>query len=106
MGHMRSVEKRKVRVMKCLRSVVGASRMDRDGNAEVRRRTGIGRELASREDHKVLIWLWTECGKMDECRMTRRVLIAEVNIGRVRGIPRLDWMTDVKVTFGNTGMTL
>ena len=53
---MRSAERLKVNVleMKCLRSLVGVSRMDRVGNEEVRRRTGIERELASRADQRVL----------------------------------------------------
>ena len=48
---MRSAERRKVYVleMKCLRSLVGVSRMDRVRNEEVRRRAGIERELAIRE---------------------------------------------------------
>ena len=43
---MRSAERRKVNVleMKCLRSLVGVSRMDRVRNEEVRMRTGIERE--------------------------------------------------------------
>ena len=47
---MRSGETRKVNVleMKCLRSLVGVSRMDGVGNEEVRKRAGIERELASR----------------------------------------------------------
>ena len=53
---MRSAERRKVNVleMRCLRSFVGVSRMDRVRNEEVRRRAGIKRELASREDQRVL----------------------------------------------------
>ena len=49
---MRCAERRKVNVlqMKCLRSLVGVSRMDRDRNEEVRRRAEIERELASRAD--------------------------------------------------------
>ena len=45
---MRSAERKKVNVleMKCLRSFVGVSRMDRVRNEEVRRRAGIERELA------------------------------------------------------------
>ena len=43
---------------------------------------------------------------MDECRMARRVLIAEVSGGRVRGSPTLGWMDGVKVAFGNRGMTV
>ena len=55
---MRSAERRKVNVleMKCLRSLVGVSRMDRVRNGEVRKRAGIERELASRADQRVLKW--------------------------------------------------
>ena len=55
---MRSAERRKVNVleMKCLRTLIGVSRMDRVGNEDVRRRAGIERELASRADQRVLRW--------------------------------------------------
>ena len=55
---MRSAERRKVNVleMKCLRSFVGVSQMDRVRNDEVRMRAGIKRELASRADQRVLRW--------------------------------------------------
>ena len=55
---MRSAERRKVNVleMKCLRSLVGVSQMDRVRNEEVLRRAGIERELASRADQRVLRW--------------------------------------------------
>ena len=60
----RSAEIRKMNVleMKCLRSLVGVSRMDRVRNEEVRRRTGIERELASRADQRVLsgLGMWKE----------------------------------------------
>ena len=79
---MRSAERRKVNVleMKCLRSLVGVSRMDRVRNEEVRRRPGIERELASRADQRVLRWLW-HVEKMDEYHIARRVLMAEVSVG-------------------------
>ena len=53
---MRSAERRKVNVreMKCLRSLVGVSRLDRVRNEEVRRRAGIEMGLASRGDRRVL----------------------------------------------------
>ena len=38
--------------------------------------------------------------------MARRVLMAEVGGGRVRGRPRLGWMDGVKVALGNRGMTV
>ena len=36
--------------------------------------------------------------------MARRVLMAEVSGGRVRGRPSLGWMDGVKVAIGNRGM--
>ena len=70
---MRSAERRKVNVleMKCLRSLVGVPRMDTVSNKEVRRIAGIERELASREDQKVLRW-FGHVEKMDEYRMALR----------------------------------
>ena len=55
---MRSAERRKVNVlkMKCLRRLVGVSRIDRVGNEEVRRRAGIERELASRAGQRFCMW--------------------------------------------------
>ena len=94
---MRSAERWKVNVleMKCLRSLVGVSRMDRVGNKEVRRRAGIEMELASRADQRVLRW-FGHVERMDDYRMDRRVLMAEVSGGRVQG----------KVATGNRGMTV
>ena len=53
---MRSTERSKVNVleMKCLRSSVGVSRLDRVRNEEVRMRAGIEKELAYRADQRVL----------------------------------------------------
>ena len=95
---MRSAKRRKVNVleMKCLRSLVGVSRMNRVRNEEVRRRAGIERELASRADQRVLRW-FGHVERMDEYRMARRVLMAEVSGRRVQGRPRLGWMDGAKV---------
>ena len=60
---MRSAERRKVNVLeiKCLRSLVGVSRIDRVRIEAVHRRPGIERELASRADQSVeMVWA---CGK-------------------------------------------
>ena len=102
---MRSTERRKVNVleMKCLRSLVGVLRMDRVRNEEVQRRAGIERELASRADWRVLRW-FGHVERMDEYRMARRVLMAEVNERWVRVRPRLGWMDGVKVALGNRGV--
>ena len=104
---MRSAERRKVNVleMKCLRSLVGVSRMDRVRNEEVSRRAGIERELASRADQRVLRW-FGHVERKDEYRMARTVLMAKVSGGRVQGRPRLGWMDGVKVALGKRGMTV
>ena len=104
---IRSAERRKVNVlgMKCLRSFVGVSRMDRVRKEEMRRRAGIESELASGADQRVLRW-FGHVERMDDYSMARRVLMAEVSGGRVRGRPRLSWMDGVKVALGNRGMTV
>ena len=78
--------------------------MDRVRNEEVLRRDLIGRELASRADKGILRW-FGRLERMDEYRMARRVLMAEVSGGRLRGRPRLGWMDGVKVALDNNGMT-
>ena len=87
---MRSAERRKVNIleMKCLRSLVGVSRMDRVRNEEVRRRAGIERALASRADQRVLRW-FGHVERMDEYRTARRVLMAQISGGQVRERQRL-----------------
>ena len=104
---MRSAERRKVNVfeMKCLRSLVGVSRIYRVRNEDVRRRAGIERELTSRADQKVLRW-FGHLDRFNEYRIVRRVLMAEVSGGWVRGRPRLGWIDDVKMALRNRGMTV
>ena len=99
---MRNTERRKVNVleMRCLRSLVVVTLMDRVRNEEVLRRAGKEKELASRANQSVLRWFW-HVERMDEYRMGRRLLMAEVNGGPVRGRPRLSWMDGMKVALSN-----
>ena len=48
-------------------------------------------ELASRADQRILKW-FGHVERMDDYRMARRVLMAEVSGGRVQGRPRLGWL--------------
>ena len=43
---------------------------------------------------------------MEEYRMARRVLMADVRGGRVRGRARLGWMDGAKVALGSRGITV
>ena len=83
---MRSAERRKVNVLerKCLRSLIGVSRLDRVKNYEVRRRAGIEGKLASGADQRVLR-RFGHVKRMDEYSMARRVLMAEVSEGANEG---------------------
>ena len=102
---MRSAEERLVNVleMKCFRSLVGVSRMDRVRNEEVRRRAGIERELVSRVDQRVLRW-FGQVERMGECRLARKVFTVEESGWLLRGKPRLGWMDGGKVAWGSRGM--
>ena len=77
--------------------------MDRVSNEEVCRRARILRELAGKIDQRVLKW-FGHVERMDESRLTRRVMMAEVSGRRVLGRPRFSWMEGVKVALGNRGM--
>ena len=68
------------------------------------RRTEIEMVLTSSADQRVLRWFGHVVG-MGEYRLARRVSMAEVSGGRVRGRPRLGWMDEVKVALGNRRMT-
>ena len=94
-----------VHEIKCLRSLVGVSRMDRVRNEEVRRRAGIEKELASRTDQRLLRW-FAHVERMDEYCMERRVLMVELNGVLVHGRPRLGWMDGAKLALGNRRMTV
>ena len=103
---MRSAERKNMNVLevKCLKSLVGVSRMDRVRSEEVRRRAGIEMELASRADQRVFRW-FGHVERMDDYRLARRMLMAELSC-RVLGRPRLGWMDGVEVALRNRGMTV
>ena len=58
--------------------------MDRVANGGVQRSAGTEMELASRVDQRTLRW-FGHMEKIDEYRMVKRVLTAEVSGGRVLG---------------------
>ena len=72
-----------------MRNLVGAKRMDRIRNEEMRRRAGTERELPSTADQRVLRW-FGHIERIEEYRMARKVLMTEVvNGGRVGSRPRI-----------------
>ena len=71
----------------------------------MRSRAGIEWEFAIRADQRVLRW-FGYVKRMDEYRLARKVLMAEVSGGRVRGRPRLGWLDGVKVALCSREMTV
>ena len=102
---MGSAERRRVNVleMKCLRSMVGVTRMCRVRNEEVHRGAGVEREFAGRVDQRVLRW-FGHVERMNEYGMAKRVSGAEVS--GLQGRPRSGWMDSVKFALGSRAMTV
>ena len=74
--------------------------MDRVRNEQVCRRVGIEKELVDRVDQRVLRW-FGHIERMNEYRLTRRVLRAKVNWVQVWGRLRLGLMDGVQITLGS-----
>ena len=100
---MRNAERRKVNVLgiKCLRSLVGVSRIDRVRNEEVHMIAGIKSSLRVEQFREYWdgLGMWKEW--MIEYHVARRGLMAEVTGGRVRCRPMLGWMDGVKVALSS-----
>jgi len=91
--------------MRCLRSIVGVSRMDRVRNEEVRRRAGVDRSLSERVDQKVLRW-FGHMERMEGERLVKRVWIANASGVRPRGRPKIRWMDGVERALDVRGVTV
>ncbi len=98
---MRESERNRLDVfeMKCLKSIVGVTIMDRVSNEEVRRRAGIVRKMSERTDQSVLSW-FGHVVRTGEERLTKRFWKAEVSGPNLRVRPRRGWMEGVERTLG------
>ena len=72
--NMKEADRRRLDVfeMRCLRSMVGVSRLDRLRNEEVRRQAGVKRKLSEKVDQRVLGW-YGHMVRMCEEHLTKRV---------------------------------
>ena len=105
--NMGARDRRRLNVMemRCLRSMCGVTRRNRVRNEEVRRRTGVMRELSGRADQSVLRW-FGHIERMDEDRLVKRVYRAEVRGVAPRGRPQLRWMDGVKKALSDRGLSV
>ena len=104
---LREAERRRLDVfeMKCLRSMVGVTRMDRVRNEVVRERTGVGEALSSRVDRMGLRW-FGHMERMEEGRLVKDVMDAGVTGNRTRGRPRFTWGDGIKRALDAKGMEM
>ena len=91
--------------MRCLRSMVGVSRVDRVRNEEVRRRAGVDKSMSDRVDQRVLRW-YGHMERMGEERLVKKVWVAEVDGVRPRGRPRRRWMDGVEGALDARGLSV
>ena len=100
-------ERQKLNVfkMKCLRSMTGVFRLDRVKNEVVRARTGVRKELTTRVDMNALRWFgYVE--RMDNDRLTKKVMNVKVEERSTRGRPRFGWMNGVKRALNDRRMDM
>jgi hypothetical protein len=104
---LRVAERRQLNVleMKCLRSMAGVTLWDRRRNEEVRRTTGVVKELAGRVDCSVLRW-FGHMERMSEERLVKKVMKSVASGRNMRGRPKVGWMDGVKVATSNRGMSV
>ena len=104
---LREAERRKLNVLEmgCLRSMCGLTLWNRVRNEEVRRRVQVEKQLSERVDQSVLRW-FGHMERMDEERMVKRVMNADVEGNRGRGRPRLGWMDGVRKALRARDMTV
>ncbi len=105
--NMGAAERKKLNVMemRCLRSMYGVTRMDRVRNEEVRRRTGVVKELAERAEQGVLRW-FGHVERMGEESLVKKTTGSDVRGVRKRERPRMGWLDSVKRALGARGMSV
>ena len=80
--------------MKCLRTMSGVTKWDRIPNERIRGRTGVKSKLSYRAEQGGLRW-FGHMERMNDGRMTKRVMKSEAEGTRSRGRPKLEWMDGV-----------
>ncbi len=79
--------------------------MDRVRNEEVRRRTGVVKELTERAQQGVLRW-FGHVERIEEERLVKKVTRSDVRGVRPRGKPRMRWLDSVKRAVGARGISV
>ncbi len=88
--------------MSYLRSACGVSRMDGMSNESVYKHFGMchvgeGKKCGVAEELKRQTLKWFgHLDRMEECKMTKRVYVSEIEGGNARGLPPVKWRDKVQ----------
>ena len=104
---LRERERKKLNIfeMRCLRSMIGVTRRDRVRNTVIRESTGMNVDLSGRADKSVLRW-FGHMERMEEVRLTKKVMNSTTSGNRARGRPRYRWSDGIKKALNDRGMTV
>ena len=91
--------------MKCLRTVSGVTNWDRIPNERIRGRTGVKSKLSYRAEQGGLRW-YGHMERMNDGRMTKRVMNSEAEGTRPRGRPKLGWIEGVTSSLSARGLSV
>ena len=89
---------------KCLRSMCGVTIWDRKTNEKIRGQTGIDSKLSDRAEQRTLRW-FGHMERMNEERLTKRVMNSKAEGVAARGRPKLGWEEGVKNSLHKRGIT-
>ena len=91
--------------MRCLRSMIGVTRRDRVRNTVIREKTGMNVDLSGTADKSVLRW-FGHMERMEEVRLTKKVMNSRMSGNRARGRLWYRWSDGVKKALNDRGMTV
>ena len=91
--------------MRILRDIANVRRIDRIRNARVREMCGCNASLVGVMEKRILVW-FGHMTRMNQERIVKNVLGADIRGGRGVGRPRKRWLDGVKEIIEELGMTL
>ncbi len=105
--NMGAAERRRLNVMeiRCLRIMYGVTQMDCVRNDEVRRRTGVVRELAEQTEQGVLPW-FGHAERTKEEHLVKKITGSDLRGVRPRGRPRMRLLDSMKRALGARAMSV
>ena len=91
--------------MKCLRTMCGVTIWDRLTNDRIRERTGVDSKLSYRAEQRGLRW-YGHMERMNDRRMTKRVMNSKAEGVTTRGRPKMGWKEGIRNSLHARGISM